>query len=190
MKFSLFLLCVAVALASSSYVQEQSKEAPITLEELNRRKVVGSLGPPLGTVVEIDAEVVSGRSLRRKGFDSLYLLKVTRVDGKELHSHPLMQFSTAGSGTRELAEHTFALFEMKHGTKVKSLDSSQIAELEKGYVGRKVRLVVNEVGSFHGIPKKLPKEVAIWADFGFHFSTSLIVLNKLDTNSKSGEPIR
>lgn len=190
MKFSLFLVCVAVALASSSYVQEHPKEAPITLEELNRRKVVGSLGLALGTVVKIEAEVVSGRSLRRKGFDSLYLLKVTRVDGKELHSNPLMQFSATGGGTLELANNTFALYEMKHGTKAKSLDSSQIAELEKGYVGRKVRLVVNEIGSFHGLPKKLPKEVPNWADFGFHFSTSLIVLNELDTNFKSGEPNR
>ena len=190
MKFSPFLLCLAVTLASSSYAQEQPTEAPITLEELNRRNVVGNLGLPLGTAVEIDAEVVSGSSLRRKGFDSLYLLKVTHVDGKDLNTHPLMQFSAPGFASVELANHTFALYEMKHGAKAKSLDSSQIAELEKGYVGKKVRLVVYEVGSFRGIPNQLPKDVPVWADFGFHFSTSLTVLNERDTNSKNGRTKR
>ena len=186
MKLSPFLVCVALAIASSSYGQDQPTEAPITLEELNRRNVVGNLGLPLGTAVEIAAEVVSGRSLRRKGYDSLYLLKVTHVDGKELNTPPLMQFSAPGFASVELANHQFALFEMKHGTKAKSLNSSQIAELEKGYVGKKVRIVVYEVGSFHGIPSQLPKDVPVWADFGFHFSTSLSVLNEHDTGSKSG----
>jgi hypothetical protein len=186
MKLSPFLVCVAVAIASSSYGQDQPTEAPITLKELNRRNVVGNLKLPLGTAVEIEAEVVSGRSLRRKGYDSLYLLKVTHVDGKELNAPPLMQFSSPGFASVELANHTFALYEMKHGTKAKSLDSTQIAELEKGYVGKKVRLVVCEVGSFHGIPNELPKDVPVWADFGFHFSTSLTILNERDAESKSG----
>ena len=94
MKLSAILFCVAVAIASSSYGQDQPTESPITLEELNRRNVVGNLGLPLGTAVDIEAEVVSGRSLRQKGYDSLYLLKVTHVDGKELNVPPLMQFSS------------------------------------------------------------------------------------------------
>lgn len=190
MNLSPILACVAVAIASISYGQDQPSEAPITLKELNRRNVVGSLGLPLGTAVEIEAEVVSGRSMRRKGYDSLYLLKVLSVDGKELSTSPLMQFSSPGFAGVELANHTFALYELKHGTKAKSLNSTQIAELEKGYVGKEVRLVVYEVGSFHGIPDQLPEDVPAWADFGFHFSTSLTVLNERDGESKSGRTKR
>jgi hypothetical protein len=156
------------------------------MEELNRRNVVGNLGLPLGTTVEIEADVVSGSSLRSKAFDSLYLLKVTHVDGKALNNPPLMRFSTPGFASVKLANHTFALYEMKHGEKATRLDSSQIAELEKGYVGKKVRLVVYEVGSFHGIPNQLPKVVPVWADVGFHFSTSLTVLNEHDAAAKRG----
>lgn len=187
MKLSPFLLCAAAAIAGNSYAQKQPTDAPITLEELNRRNVAGNLGFPLGTAVEIDAEVVSGSSLRGKGFDSLYLLKVTHADGKELDAPPLMQFSVPGYASVELANHAFSLYEMKHGARAKSLDSSQIAELEKGYVGKKVRLVVYEVGSFHGAPNHLPKDVPVWADVGFHFSTSLTVLKERDANSKSGK---
>jgi hypothetical protein len=152
--------------------------------------VVGKLGLPLGTAVEIEAEVVSGQSLRIKGYDSLYLLKVTHVDGKELSKPPLLRFSAPGFASAKLANHTFALYEMKHGTKAKSLDSSQVAELEKGYVGKTVRLVVYETGSFSGAPSKLPKDVPVWADFAFHFSTSLTVLNERDPASKSGRTKR
>lgn len=190
MKLLIILACTAVAIASISYGQDQPSEAPITLDELNRRNVVGNLGVPLGTAVEIEAQVVSGRSLRRKGYESLYLLKVLNVDGEDLNASPLMRFSSPGFAGVELANHAFALYELKHGAKAKSLDSAQIAELEKGYVGRTVRLVVYEVGSFHGIPDQLPKDVPVWADFGFHFSTSLTVLNERGVESKTGRTKR
>lgn len=155
---------------------------PITLEELNRRNVVGNLGLPLGTTVEIEAEVVSGRSLQRKGYESLYLLKVMHVDGKELTTPAVMEFSSKLAAI-ELPNNTFALYEAKHGTKVNSLDSSQIRDLEIGFIGKRVRLVVYEVGSFDGIPNPLPPDVPLWADWGFQFSTSLIVLSERDAES-------
>jgi len=139
-----------VSISSSWYGQDKPTENPITLEELNRRNVVGSLGLPLGTAVEIEAEVVSGNSLRQKKYDSLYLLKLMRVDGKDLSTAPLLRFSVPRFADVRLANHTFALYEIKHGTKAESLNSTQIAKLENGYVGQRVRLVFYEVGSFHG----------------------------------------
>jgi hypothetical protein len=50
-------------------------------------------------------------------------------------------------------------------------------------VGKKVRLAVYEVGSFDGIPNPLPPDVLLWADWGFQFSTSLIVLSERDAES-------
>lgn len=189
MKFLTFVVCVALlAFASRSSGQDKPTEAPITLEELTRRHVVGKLGLPLGTVVEIEVEVVSGRSLRRKGYDSLYLLKVTHVDGKEMTTPPLMQFTSPGFASTKLANNTFALYELKHGTKARNLDPAQIAEIEKGYLGKKVRLVVYEVGSFHGVPDQIPKGIPVGADFGFHFSTSLLLLSQRDPEPKTAEP--
>jgi hypothetical protein len=184
MKSSLFLFYIAVAIFCTSCEKdpEQSTEVPITLEELNRRNVIGNLGLRLGTAVEIEAEVVSGSSLRMKGYDFKYLLKVTHVDNKALSTTPVMQFYLApGVASVELANDTFALYKMKHGEKAESLASAKIAEIEKGYVGKKMRLIVYEVGSFHGIPNQLlSKDGPIWADTPFHFSTLLAVLNKSD----------
>jgi len=187
MKPTALLVCIGLVIAAgSAYGQDKPIESPITLEELNRRNVVGKLGLPLGTAVEIEAEVVSGQSLRMKGYDSLYLLKVTHVDGMELGKPPLMRFFVPGFASVKLANHTLALYELTHGTKAKSLDSSQVAELEIGYVGKAVRLVVYEAGNFSGIPSGLPEDVPVWADFAFHFSTSLTLLNEREPSSKSG----
>jgi hypothetical protein len=186
MKLSPLLVCIALSIASSSYGQEKPTEVPITVEELNRRNVIGNLGLPLGTTVEIEAEVVSGRDLRRKGYELVYLLKVTRVDGKELKPAPLMEFSVKNFASLELPNRAFDLYEMKHGKAEDWLNMPQIAELEKDYVGKKVRLAVYEVGSFHGLPTPLPEDVGLWADVGFQFSTSLTVLSERNAESKSG----
>jgi hypothetical protein len=177
---------MGVAWADNAYGQKLPTEAPITLQELNRRNVVGNLGLPLGTAAEIEAEMVAGSSLRRKELDSLYLLRVTHVNGKELSGSPLMQFSTPRPATVERANHTLALFTMKRGAQATSLDAARIAELEKGSVGKKLRLVVYEVGSFQGIPSHLPKDVPVSADSGFHFSTSLMVLKEREPNGNNG----
>jgi hypothetical protein len=176
MRVPALVVVVIAAFANIVLGLESSAEPPITLEDLNRRTVIGKLGLPLGTVVEIDAEITAGSDLRLKGYHSHYLLKVTHVDGKKMDSPPLLDFSVPGFASVKLANHTFSLYEMKHGTKAGSLNSSQVAELEKDYVGRAVRLLVYEVGSFDGMPKNLPKDMRDRADFGFHFSTSLIAL--------------
>lgn len=178
MKSSVVVLCLIGFMANGSYGQDQAAGSPITLEELNRRQVVGHLGLPLGTAVEIDAEIVSGSRLGRKGYESLYLLRVTRVNGQELKASRVMRFSSPEFASVDLASDMFALYEMRRGTKAKTLDSSQIAELEEGYVGRKLRLNVYETGSFGGIPHQLPKDMPTWTDEEFRFATELIILKQ------------
>jgi len=177
--------CIALVLTNVSQGQDDSTDAPITLEELSRRTVVGNLGHPLGTAVEIEAELVAGHSLRMKAYDSLYLLNVTHVDGKELAAPQLMRFSVPGFVSVKLANHTFALYELKHGKKATSLDSAEIAELEKGFVGKKVRLVVYEAGGFNGIPETLPDDVPVWAHSRFRFSTALTVLAEREVDQRN-----
>lgn len=185
MKQILVFICIALVFTNVSLGQDDSTDAPITLEELSRRTVVGKLGHKLGTAVEIDAEIVAGHSLRMKAYDSLCLLNVTHVDGQKLDAPQLMRFTVPGFVSVKLPNHTFALYELKHGKKATSLDSAQIAELEKGYVGKKVRLVVYEAGGFSGIPDSLPDDVPIWADSRFRFSTALTVLAERELGERS-----
>jgi hypothetical protein len=164
---------------------QEAAKGPITLDELNNRQVVGTLGKPLGTVVEIEAKVIEGSELRLKQFDGEYLLRVTHVDGNKLDQPAVLQFST-GFSVVELANDDFSLYELKHHKKASSLNSSQISELQKGYVGRSVRLAVYEVGSFRGVPKGLPKDVLTWADVSFHFDTSLVILAGREKTTDKG----
>ncbi len=156
--------------------EDRADAEALTIADLNERQVIGQLGVPLGTVVEIKATVVAGDELRRKQYQSAYLLRVTEVDGRALESPPVMTFSVWGSARGKLARNDFELHKMKTGKKVGSLNQEQVETLQQGYVGKQMRLVVYEIGRFAGIPKQLPNDVMPWADVGFGFSASLEVL--------------
>ena len=49
--------------AQQPAAKKESQEKPISLSELHRRSLVGSLGVPMGTVVEVDAEIVRGKDV-------------------------------------------------------------------------------------------------------------------------------
>ena len=110
-----------LAFSSVAFSQEAPKR-PIKIGELNRRPVVGKLGLPLGTATEIEAQIISGRELRRKAYRSSYLLKVTHIGGKELDNRPLLTFSVPAFVSVRLANHTFGLHELKTGKKAGTLN--------------------------------------------------------------------
>jgi len=127
----------------------------------------------MGTVVEIEATVVAGRETRTKADDGRYLLRVTSIDGRPFADSPLFEFFVPKWVHAHLANDTFDLAEMQTGKKPGELDSSQIAKLEEGYVGKRVRLVCWEIGAYSGAPNDLPQDVSWWQDRGFGFSTWL-----------------
>lgn len=190
MRLHILIVCLLVTFSGNLNAQDNAAEGPITMEELYRRNVVGQLGIILGTSTEIDAEIVSGRSLKVKAFDDVYLLKVTHVSGKKVSQSPLMQFSVFGPVASQLASQTTELYELKYGTKKESLNAEQIEELERGYLGKKVKLTVYETGGFGGVPNRLPQEVPVPAGVGFHFSTSLIVLEEVVASSPNEKPAK
>lgn len=171
------LLCCALA-ASSQELSKQAPVPPITLTELNRRGVTGSLGIPLGTVCEIEAEIISGDSLSQKGYSSVYLLNVAAVNGKHLERPRMFEFSIHPVADMKLPNDNWSLYEFKHGKKALSLNAEKIKELETGYIGSTVHLIVYEAGSFSGIPDNLPKDFPVWQGRRIHFSTSLTVLER------------
>ena len=59
---------------------------------LTKQPVVGVLGLPLGTVAEIQANIVAGRETGLKQYQATYLLRVAEVDGGALTPPALMEF--------------------------------------------------------------------------------------------------
>jgi hypothetical protein len=169
-----FLLLIAGGCADTR--NDAAPSTRPTLASLNEHPVIGELGVPLGTIVEIRAIVIAGHKWGTKADDGKYLLRVTELDGRPLIPTPYMHFFVHGVASVNLANDDFALYELKKGQKAHQLDSKQIAELEKGYVGKQVRLVVYEAGEYSGMPRNLPPEIGMWQDHGFVFSTYLGVL--------------
>ena len=164
---------------TSSAGDPPAKPAPLRASELNERPVIGELDVPLGTCADIQAKVIAGGELRLKQFDGVYLLSVTHVGNKRMTTPINLRFDKAPGVSAKLAGDHFELHELKTGKKTGSLTDAKIRELEKGYVGKTVKLTVYEVGRFSGIPQKMPEGKAFWwADTGFHFSTSLVVVSE------------
>jgi len=103
---------------------------------------------------------------------------VTHVNGEPLATPVNLRFRTAPGAAVNLARDGFELHELKTGKKTGMLTDMQIGALEEGYLGKTIKLTAYEVGGFSGIPRILPEGTVVWADVGFHFSTSLVILRE------------
>jgi hypothetical protein len=171
-------LCFLLLGRTLSAGDPPAKEAPLRASELNERPVIGELGIPLGTCGDIQAKVIAGRDLRLKQYDGAYLLSVTHVGNKKMATPVHLRFGTAPGASVNLARDGFELHELKTGKKTGTLTDAKIRELEDGYVGKTMKLTVYEVGEFSGMPRNFPDGRLPWADTGFHFSTSLVVIGE------------
>jgi len=176
---------ILFALVASSSVR-LSAQTNVDCHKLGKEVVIiGQLGVPLGTVVKIDATVVAGRFIQSKEFMGEYLLKVTKVASNSVPNPPICQFQTHSWAEVKIASDVFSLYELKKGKKAGGLSDSQIAELERGYVGHAYRLLAYEEGVYSGVPADLPAGYPIWQGHQFGFRTHLIVLRII---ADSGKP--
>jgi hypothetical protein len=152
---------------------QPADQGPLTYKDLMQRPVLGLLGVPLGTVAEIEAEIVRGGNAKA---DPDFMLRVTAVDNVPLPDAMNMRFSVPAFVRVPIASNYFELHKLKTGERAASLDTAQMEQLAEGYVGKRVRLACYESGGFSGMPKNKPPDVPSWQDRGFGFSTSLIVL--------------
>jgi hypothetical protein len=173
MRGTIFVILAATALSPVRVLAQKAVDYRALGKDV---AIIGQLGVPLGTIVQIDATVVAGRSLGWKDLASEYLLKVSRVGSGSISNLPTCEFRTHSWGGVKLAPEVFSLYELKKGEKTGSLSDSQITDLERGYVGQAYRLLVYEEGVYSGIPAGLPKDYPIWQDRAFGFRTHLIVL--------------
>jgi hypothetical protein len=184
MRTTIFILLASAAFLSSEVLAQKA----VDYRELGKDvAIIGQLGVPLGTVVQIDATVVAGRSLGSKDLASEYLLKVLKVGSTSVSNVPACQFQTHSWADVKLAPDVFSLYELKKGKKTGSLSDSQIAELESGYVGQHFHLLVYEEGIYTGVPRDLPKDYPIWQDRAFGFRTHLIVLRIMEDSGKPNQ---
>lgn len=181
MKRFLLMICMAsFALSAFAPAQVQQGARPrITSQQIQMADVTGDLGVPLGTCVKVQATIV--RSDKSKGSDGRYYLKVTHVENRELRSPIQCVFDVHQFATDKvkLASGNFELHKLVTGKDARSLSDEQVAQLETGYVGKSVTLIAYETGGFRGMPDRLPKDVRVWQDFGFGFSTQVIVMDQL-----------
>jgi len=178
MKYLVITLAILGFVATWADAEDVKKE--ISWNDLNGRvKVIGKLGCQLGNVVEIEGIIVAGSELKRKDLQSEYLIRVDKVDGKLLSSAPTMRFHVRSFHGVSLASDAFSLYKLKKGKKAGQLSDNDIRELEKGYVGKQVRLLVWEQGCFGGIPSNMPPGAIYWQDHGFSFQTQLLILKDL-----------
>lgn len=142
-------------------------------------EIIGKLGVPLATAVEIEAAIVRGEDTSRFAWSLIgaYVLKVEKVAGQPLATPALCLFRVTESDV-PLAASPFGLYELKEGKPIGSLTDKEIAELEKGYIGSKHRLLVFEEGSLQGYPPKdLPE--------GFSF-----LQMRIEPGLEAGESVR
>jgi hypothetical protein len=121
----------------------------------------------------MEAIVISGAETGMKSYDGLYLLKVLAIAGKSLEKPVTMPFHG------EFPINTFELHKEKLAKQAHVISDELLKQLEKDYVGTKVRFLGYESGHFGGIPNELPKNYPAQAGTAFGFQSELVVLKKL-----------
>ncbi len=177
MRKILFAAAVVFLIWSVAYPQRNPEAEPLSVSDLNKRPVIGELGIPFGKVVEIEATIISGSDLHTKEGQGEYLLQVSKVNGNDLKAKPIMEFRYRSFLGVDLPNNEFQLKELKTGKRAGQVTSKEIAQLEKGYVGSTVKLVAYETGGFDGMPK-MPRDIPVWQDHQFAFSSYLELLAK------------
>jgi hypothetical protein len=158
---------------------EPSAPSTISVEDLASRKVtvIGHLGVPLGTLVEVEATIV-GRGESKMSANS-YRLRVESVNRGVLPNPPEMRFGTRGVASRAtLPATTSELAEQQTG-KPSQWTDEDLEKWERDFVGSRHTLLAYEEAFFAGIPRNPDGFPTIsYAGYGFHFSTLLVVVDE------------
>lgn len=189
MKLSLHLVACVLLLLVGTAAKGQVVIAPISVEVLQRSEVTGRTGAPLGKAVVMEAKIVSGDILGDKSSRGSYYLDVHVVDGTKLPKHIVIGFNAEARGNFDLPNDSFALYKFKNKRDATRLSDDETRELEKGFVGKHVKLWAYETGYYSGIPNNLPKGYPVGQGRRFGFSTYLVVLGEYKSpTGKAAEP--
>ncbi|MHC9543455.1 MAG: hypothetical protein AB9903_28425 [Vulcanimicrobiota bacterium] len=124
-------------------------EKTITLSELNKSRIIGYLGRPLGSIVTIEGTVVDDCYRKMKSDEGEILLKVQKVDGKDLSGEIIIPLRLEPSGA-----------------------------VKKPLPGYRFRFMGYETGSFTGMPEEAFRYIPQAASEGFQFKTYFLVIRE------------
>lgn len=157
---SCLLLSVATLSASLGRHSSGSQtDSPITFKELDDRGIEGTLGHPLGTVMEVSGRVVANTSRAKGDVDEPFFLRIEEVDGHKLYQ-PRLFSCTAMPLVRSAPD-------LK--------------------VGDTFRCIGYESGGFQGTPGDVFKHVPVAATKGFGFAVNFAVVKLTSASTRIQE---
>lgn len=130
-------------------------ETPVTLEDIHERGIAGTLGPPLGTILEVSGEVVANDSRSKADALEPFFLRIDEVDGRRLEAPQMFS----------------------------SKDMPLIRKAPDLKVGDTFRCIGYETGAFSGSPDGEFKYVQPYATHRFHFAVRFVVLKLISTGA-------
>jgi hypothetical protein len=163
--------------------KSQIRLGTTSVDDSTKITILPKLGIPFGTMSKLDVEVFDGDSLGWKAYVGTYLLKINSIDDKKLTDTLILRFTDE---TETLANDDFGLYQLIYKKKVGSLSSTQINNMKRKYVGKKLILMAYETGQFTGSPEKYFDYKPIvsgvphfFATLAFHFQHSLVIVSNL-----------
>lgn len=181
--------CLAGLLLALPAMAQEAPAAPQVISAgdliVGKAIILGRFGQPLGECVKLRAKIYEVDE--RKGSNGDYLLLVSHVNGKEL-PRPVggVEFTVTGLAVGKIANDAFQLYEMRTGQKAKFLNTQIKEQLNVGYVGSTVEVIVYETGGFYGkannLPKGIPEGPAMQmrSPSEYHFELSLYAVKVED----------
>jgi hypothetical protein len=158
---------------------------PVTEFTQNQKVIVGLLGVPLGTVVEIETTLVAGSAIpdALPNLARTFLLSVEKVNGVALSQPKIIDFIVY-SEAKLPASYEDLPSSKTHASKLtmSELEAALAAEARQ-YVGSRHRLAVYEAGRFDGVPEKIPEDCMPWSGSNFGYHPYLVVLNIREAGS-------
>lgn len=128
-------------------------ERPVPLKEIRERGIEGTLGPRLGTVVEVSGQVVANDSRGKADASEPFFLRIDEVDGVKLEA------------PRSFSSTAMPLIRKRPDLKV----------------GDAFRCVGYETGGFRGLADGEDRFVGPRAGQAFHFAVRFDVLKLVST---------
>jgi hypothetical protein len=173
MKPLLFITLLLVNLKLSAQ-ESRPDSSYIDYKDLySKVKIVGKLGQPLGTIMEIKCRIVDDKPSYRlhKG---IYQLNILEINKKPVTEKIISEFEDE---TGNLPAYDFALYKFLYKKDTGILNSDMVEKMNKEYVGKEFTLFAYETGSYVGLPDNYYKYAPMRNGTSFYFKTFLIVIS-------------